>query len=82
MMPDSSSPVDLARLRWRCRRGLLELDLILQSVLDNRFAGLTAPERETFLEMLELSDNQLLDYLQGRAKPEQTELKRLLKKIL
>lgn len=82
MTPDSSSSADQARLRWRCRRGLLELDLILQAVLEELYGSLSANERVTFLELLELPDNQLLDYLQGRADPPQNNLKQLIIKIL
>jgi len=82
MAPATSSAADQARLRWRCRRGLLELDLILQSVLDGLYGSLSIPDRETFLELLELPDNQLLDYLQGRDEPTQNNLKQLVIKIL
>jgi len=82
----SETPVsiatDQARLRWRCRRGLLELDLILQTVLDDLYDFLSTTDRAAFLELLELPDNQLLDYLQGRAEPPQENLKQLVIKIL
>lgn len=82
MTPESPSAADQARLRWRCRRGLLELDLILQTVLDDFYEVLTANEQATFLELLELPDSQLLDYFQGRDEPPQNNLKQLIIKIL
>jgi antitoxin CptB len=54
------------RIRWRCRRGLLELDLVLQSFLDRRFNALDADARERFNELLDQPDNDLLDLAMGR----------------
>jgi hypothetical protein len=44
------------RLKWRCRRGLLELDLILQGFLERRFARLDAAEKALFGELLDTPD--------------------------
>ena len=60
---------DYDRLRWRCRRGLLELDLILQAFLERHWEGLDAGQRELFSELLELPDNELLECALGRAAP-------------
>ena len=62
------------RFRWRCRRGLLELDLILQKFLERHFEGLDARERGLFDELLELPDNDLLDCVMGRREPDDTRL--------
>jgi succinate dehydrogenase flavin-adding protein (antitoxin of CptAB toxin-antitoxin module) len=57
------------RIRWRCRRGLLELDIVLARFLERRFGGLDAAERELFNELLDEADNDLLDLALGRAEP-------------
>jgi antitoxin CptB len=57
------------RIRWRCRRGLLELDLILERFLDRRFATLDAGQRALFNELLDETDNDLLDMAMGRQEP-------------
>ncbi len=57
------------RIRWRCRRGLLELDLVLKRFLEHRFDGLDAGERRLFDELLNTPDNDLLDMALGRAEP-------------
>ena len=57
------------RIRWRCRRGLLELDLVLERFLANRFDGLDAESRGRFDELLDQPDNDLLDLALGRAEP-------------
>jgi antitoxin CptB len=59
----------LARLRWRCRRGMLENDLILQRFLDGRGAGLTAADVAALDLLLDYSDNDLWDILSGRTEP-------------
>jgi antitoxin CptB len=57
------------RIQWNCRRGLLELDLILQRFLDHRFDKLSVSEVKMFKELLEFADNDLLDMVMGRAEP-------------
>jgi antitoxin CptB len=70
--PSLAAGVDarwLARLRWRCRRGMLENDLILERFLDARGASLTATEVAALDLLLDLSDNDLWDILAGRIDP-------------
>lgn len=56
---------DLNRLRWRCRRGVLELDVILARFLDTKFQRLDARERETFERLLEAADEDLWRWING-----------------
>jgi antitoxin CptB len=58
------------RLRWRCRRGLLELDLLLEGFLAHGHAHLTAEEGVAFESLLALPDPLLLRYLLGQDTPE------------
>ena len=60
---------ELDRIRWRCRRGLLELDLVLIGFLERRFDRLDAAERQAFTELLDQPDNDLLDLVLGRCEP-------------
>jgi len=59
----------LGRLRWSCRRGLLELDLILARFLDRHFDEMDVEQRDILGELLEHSDNDLLDWVMGRQEP-------------
>ncbi len=68
----------LNRLRWRCRRGLLENDLVLARFLDARGATLTMDEVAALDVLLDLSDNELWDLLAGRAEPEDARLSPLV----
>jgi succinate dehydrogenase flavin-adding protein (antitoxin of CptAB toxin-antitoxin module) len=56
----------LERLRWRSRRGLLELELILTRFLQTKLETLSQEEIGIFEEVLWLSDNYFLDLLMGR----------------
>ena len=57
------------RIRWHCRRGLLELDLVLTRFLERDFATLSPDQRQAFKALLEYPDNDLWDLLSGRTKP-------------
>lgn len=51
------------RLRWRCRRGTQELDLLLRGYLDNAWQTASSAERSDFVAFLELPDPDLEQYL-------------------
>ncbi len=68
----------LARLRWRCRRGLLENDLILARFLDARGTSLTPDESLALDRLLDLADNELWDLLAGRTDPEDVAMRPLV----
>ena len=60
---------ELERIRWRCRRGLLELDIVLGRFLERELDALGPAERDAFKALLELSDNDLWDLVSGRSDP-------------
>ena len=62
----SSAP---SRLVWRSRRGMKELDLILQGWLEHRYPLASTVERTVFAQILELPDPQLAGYLLGHETP-------------
>ena len=55
-----------ARLKWQCRRGMLELDLLLSGFLANGYAQLDEQQQQLFVSLLETPDTELLEYLMGR----------------
>lgn len=61
--------LEVAKLRWRCRRGMKELDLLLLSYLERRYDAASEEERWIFSELLELPDPKLHAYLLGREQP-------------
>ena len=57
-------------LRWRCRRGMKELDILLLRYLEHCYGQASRQEREAFSQLLDLQDPELLAFLMGRATPE------------
>jgi antitoxin CptB len=70
------------RLRWACRRGMLELDLILESYLLERFDQASHDEQNKFIKLLECSDQDLFDWLLKKAEPEDRETKEMITILL
>lgn len=68
-LPESPTPVDWQRLRWQCRRGLLELDILLGDFLEMRYAGLTASQQVDFVRLLSYPDQQLLHWFTDQETP-------------
>ena len=60
----------LSKLRWRCRRGLLENDLFIEKFFARHAGALTVGQADGMNELMELADNDLLDLLLRRKEPE------------
>jgi len=71
----------LARLRWQCRRGTKELDLLLQRYLETGYLEADDEEKAQFVKLLEMEDDELLGILMDELEVEAGELKFLLEKI-
>ena len=57
---------EFERARWRCRRGMLELDIILQRFMDQHYTHLNEDELQQFEMLLSQSDNDLWDMITAR----------------
>ena len=60
---------DLDRIRWQCRRGLLELDLLLARFLENELPGLNPEQLQLFNELLAESDTEILAWIMEQEEP-------------
>jgi antitoxin CptB len=69
------------RLRWRCRRGMLELDLWLQGFFDEHFHELDRNAQALFERLLEESDPTLLGWLSGTCAAMDSETRALVERI-
>ena len=76
------SELELNRMRWRSRRGMLELDLLLQPFFDEMFRQLLEAEQQAFLRLLEQDDPDLLLWFSRKGESEDVEMQRLVEKIL
>ncbi|MBS0321080.1 MAG: succinate dehydrogenase assembly factor 2 [Proteobacteria bacterium] len=59
----------LARMRWRCRRGMLENDIVLTRFLDARGTDLDEADARALDALLDLTDGELWDVIAGRSEP-------------
>ena len=60
---------ELSKLRWRCRRGLLENDLLIEKFFNCHEGTLTVSQAKGMGNLMDLSDNDLLDLLLRRKEP-------------
>lgn len=72
----------LSKLRWRCRRGLLENDLFVERFFQRHGEDLNHAQARGLSELMDLADNDLLDLLLGRreepAVPSTTDARQIL----
>lgn len=71
----------LSRLRWRCRRGIKEMDMVLQRFLEHDYALLDDRQKLLFDRMLDETDLDLLDWLLGRSRPRNSDYEELLQRF-
>ena len=71
----------LERVRWRSRRGLLELDIVLGRFVEAQYPHLSDAEKMLFEAMLDMPDNPLWDMIAGKLDAENKEQQALLELI-
>jgi antitoxin CptB len=69
---------ELSRLRWRCRRGIKEMDIILQRFLEQDYSTLSLKEKALFDQILDETDLDILDWMLMRTQPANTNYEMLL----
>ena len=55
------------KLRWKSRKGIRELDILLQSFLDNEFTKLNDSDKKIFEELIEIETYDLLNAITGKS---------------
>ncbi|MGH8195469.1 MAG: succinate dehydrogenase assembly factor 2 [Woeseiaceae bacterium] len=76
-----SQCVTESRLRWHCRRGMRELDELLQGYYDCHYAASSEREKAAFRELLALPDPALIDYLLCGQQPDDRVSAHVLRQI-
>ncbi len=71
----------IKRLRWQCRRGMLELDLLLGAFLDRHYLNLSAVDKNLFEQLLTYSDQDLYRYLMKRQFVEDQAMQALIERV-
>ena len=69
---------DYPHLRWKCRRGMLELDLFLEDILEHQFLLLSDDDKALFEVFLEAPDPVMMDWFMRRDVPNDPALRKLL----
>lgn len=72
---------ELRRLRWKCRRGMRELDQLLARYLDREWRLSSETERAIFLRLLETEDDRLWDWFMGHESADDAEIQTLVERI-
>jgi antitoxin CptB len=72
---------DLSLLKWQCRRGTKELDLVLTSYLESYYQAASRREQSAFNQLLELEDPVLADLLLGNISADNKPLQSLVIKL-
>ncbi len=70
-----------SRLLWRCRRGIKEMDIVLQDFIKDSYDELNNENKSAFSKLLEEQDLDILNWVLGKDKPEDTALIEIIKKI-
>jgi antitoxin CptB len=73
---------EVNRMRWACRRGMLELDLVLEPFVVARYAELDAGDRRLFQQLMRCEDQDLFAWFMQREQPDDTELAAIVSKVL
>ncbi len=71
----------ISQLRWRCRRGMLELDILLNTFLDKEYAALSAEQTNLFITLLDYPDQTLYELLMGKMQACDMNMARLITTI-
>lgn len=70
-----------SRLKWMCRRGMLELDVLFGKFLESGYSELSDDEKRQFVQLLSCPDPDLIGWLLGTDEPADAGLKHITGKI-
>ena len=70
------------RLRWQCRRGMLELDVLLVPFVKEVYPSLDAEDQARYRKLLECEDQDMFGWFMQRGEPEDADLRRMVRMIL
>ena len=69
-------------LRWACRRGMLELDVLLKNFLEESYPALTLAEQQLFTKLLACSDQDLFEWFMRKKQPDDPQILTMVELIL
>lgn len=77
-----SDDAELRRLRWRCRRGMRELDRLFEAYLDRCWSDAATEDRAAFERLLACEDDQLWRWFLSRTRPDDPQLEAAVLHVL
>ena len=77
----SNHDTELRKLRWRCRRGMRELDQLLERWLEREWRQSPTAQREVFLQLLDTEDDKLWRWFLGHEIADDVEIAALVERI-
>lgn len=81
-MSDMISDEEINRMRWACRRGMLELDLVLEPFVVSRYAQLGETDRQRFQQLMRCEDQDLFAWFLRREQSDDEEMNAIVSKVL
>ncbi|WP_372864921.1 succinate dehydrogenase assembly factor 2 [Spongiibacter sp.] len=72
---------EIKRIYWGCRRGMLELDLVMVPFFEQRFRELDERDQQRFVDLLECEDTELFQWFLGTSSPDDPELASIVNDI-
>jgi antitoxin CptB len=78
----SSTDREMARLRWRCRRGMKELDLLLLDYVERCYRNVNLDRQQAFRRLLSMPDPEILALLTGRSGTDDEYLAEIIERLL
>tara|TARA_R110000796_G_scaffold526_17_gene1789 strand:+ start:11326 stop:11625 length:300 start_codon:yes stop_codon:yes gene_type:complete len=77
-----SADIEVKRLYWHSRRGMLELDVLLIPFLEEAYPSLEDADKDRYRMLLESEDQDMFGWFMQRSEPEDPDLKRIVRMIL
>lgn len=76
-----SDPMNISRVKWACRRGMLELDILLAPFVDNSYQSLSEEDKQTFIQLLACEDPELFAWFMGHETCDDPQLAQMVIKV-
>jgi len=67
-----------SRLAWRCRRGIREMDIVLQTFLNQSYDTLSDADKNSFAQLLDEADLDILNWIMGKDEPKNDGIKNII----
>jgi antitoxin CptB len=80
-MTECDKKILRSRLYWQCRRGMRELDIVLQDFMESCYESMSDADIRTFQDLLNYPDALLLEYVMGRMQPSDRALADVVSRI-